>query len=47
MIDTYNHQYVKPQYMLISVVDELELYYSCGLLATSFVSGLWLEWGIP
>ena len=32
---------------LISVTDALELYYSHGLLATSFVSGLWLEWGLP
>ena len=31
----------------IDITDALELYYSHGLLATSFVSGLWLEWGLP
>ena len=37
MIDAYKRHYVKPQQTLISVTDALELYYSCGLLATSFV----------
>ena len=42
-----NRLYVKVRQTLISVTDELELYYSRGLLATSFVSGLQLEWGLP
>ena len=45
-IDAYKCQYVKPQQALISVTDALERYFSRGLLAKSFVYGLWLEWGL-